>query len=88
MGQTETPPRGPKTAGGQAPPREGAGSFVGKGSSYGAFNTPALLQPGEARGQHTFPIKPHDYGGGVLSDGAATRTEGASPPGSRRVIWR
>jgi hypothetical protein len=59
-----------------------------KGSLDDAFNALALLQSGEARGQSAFPIKQHDYGRGVLSDGAATRIEGASPPGSRHVIWR
>jgi hypothetical protein len=59
-----------------------------KGSPHGAFNALALLQPDEAGGQCAFPIKQHDYGGGMLSDGAATGTEEASHPGSRRVIWR
>jgi hypothetical protein len=57
-----------------------------KGSSDSAFNTSALLQPGEARVRCGFPVKQHNYKGGVLSDGAVTGTEGASPPGSRRVI--
>jgi hypothetical protein len=69
-------------------PSGGGGSFVGKGSHDNAFNAPALLQPGEARERRPFPVKPHDYGGGVLLDGAATGIKGASPPGSRRVVWR
>jgi hypothetical protein len=61
---------------------------VKKGSPDGAYNSPALLQPGEARGLRAFPVKQYDYKGGLLSDGAMTRIEGASPPRSRRVIWR
>jgi hypothetical protein len=56
-----------------------------KGSSDGAFNVPALLQPGEARGRRAFPIKQHNYGGGVLSDSTAIKIEGASPPKSRHL---
>jgi hypothetical protein len=57
MGQTEAPPKGPKTVGGQAPPWNGDGFFVEKGSPDGAFNAPALLQSGEARGRRAFPVK-------------------------------
>jgi hypothetical protein len=64
------------------------GRFLrGKGSPDGSFNAPALL-PGEADGRRAFPVKPHYYRGGVLSDDTATGIEGASPPRSRRVVWR
>jgi hypothetical protein len=59
-----------------------------KGSLDDTFNAPALLQLGEARGRSAFPVKQHDYGGGVLSNGVVTRIKAASPPGSRHVIWR
>jgi hypothetical protein len=49
---------------------------------------PSCYDRARPRGQRTFPVKQHDYEGGMLSDGGATRTEGASPPRSHRVIWR
>jgi hypothetical protein len=47
-GQTKAPSRGPKTVGGQAPPHERGGSFMGKGSPDGAFNAhrPATARRG------------------------------------------
>jgi hypothetical protein len=62
--------------------------LVEKGSPNDTFDAPVQQQLGEARGQRAFIVKKYDYGGGVLSDGTATGTEGASPPRSRRLIWR
>jgi hypothetical protein len=77
LGQTEAPSRGSKIAGGQKPPRYMAVASWRRDSPIGAFNVPTLLRPGEAQGRCAFPVKQHDYGGGVLIDGAVTRTEGA-----------
>jgi hypothetical protein len=88
IGQTEAHPRGHKTAGGQAPPREGVVPSWGKDHLMAHLMRPPYCNRGEARGRRVFHVKPHDYGGAVLSNGAETGTKGASPPGSRRVVWR
>jgi hypothetical protein len=48
-----------------------------RNSPVGAFNAPALLQSCENQGQHAISVKQHDYVGGVLTDGAVIRIEGA-----------
>jgi hypothetical protein len=57
VGQTEEPSRGPKTAGGQAPPRGMAVPSWRRDSPDGSFNAPALLRPDEAQGRRAFPVK-------------------------------
>jgi hypothetical protein len=61
--------------------QERGGFFTEKGSPDSAFNVPALLPPSEVHGRRAFPVKQHDYGGGVLSDNVATKIEGASLQG-------
>jgi hypothetical protein len=42
-----------------------------------AFNAPALLRSDEAHRRRAFPVKQHDYEGGVLTNGGVTRADGA-----------
>jgi hypothetical protein len=50
MDQTEAPSRGPKTAGGQAPPWDIVVPLWRRDSPVGAFNAPVLLRPARPRG--------------------------------------